>query len=449
MSLLSRLEKYKPTSNVSPEENFFTEALTYTLESDHKLTKELLRELNLRIKGDIIFSTQNYISNDSIIDLLIEDDEKRILIEIKLAADLNKYEDEIKGTIDQLEKYQKLLNSKDSIVLFAYQDYIDTIDSNKYSFQVKFLSWEKIHDLISKRKILSPIQEEFIQFMKYKSMSYFEGLGFDYFKSIGTDQRVSIKAPSAVRKQFNDLCQEVLKELKISSASWTNYIYSFDYSKNRFYSHYQNPEKNNLGLNINLETTPDGIGVLIWIPYWSIGNREAYKDQGKINSKAILHVFDKYSKDKELLAEKLQVIFNDLDSSFLVSLHAKQYEHLKSSTKKAQGMQKGYSIKLIEINKGNTLIPRQNDNTLMLDIRKEVYDNVKDLTSIHEVSKIQLKALVDLLYDSGDYKGLRKSIILKKQFPISYCQERGELITQDIQYVISEFNEIIRKLNLL
>lgn len=410
MNIFSRLEKYKPSAKVTPEENFFTEGFAYLLTSDKKLAKEVFRGMGILINEQTVISTQQMLPPSSYIDLYIENEGSRALVEIKLAADLNKYENEIGETYDQLTKYSAHIGPNDKVILFAYDADIERIKSKKYSFKLAYRSWEQIHTIMVKHQNKSDLTKQFITFMEAKSMNQFSGLKEEFFLSIGAKNDFSAKADSAIRKQFNELCQEIFANLKKKEKSWKVFIYSYDTLKKRYYCHFQNPESNRLGLNINVEATPNGIGVLVWIPYWKFRESSNLKDQGKINSLEICKLLDHFKANQNDLKEKLHDILNGIDSNYHISLHVKQYEHIKTSQKKAQGMQKGHDVELLKLNKGNTLIPSTKDNTLMIDQAKEVYDDTKSKTSIDNISKSQVSALVELLYEKDtEYSNLKSS----------------------------------------
>lgn len=450
MNLFSRLEKYKSTSKVSPEENFFTEGFAHIIISHISLSKEIFQLAAIKITERTIIRTQQMIPPNSFIDLYVENEKSKALIEVKLAADLNQYEDDLGNTYDQLMKYAHHLEGDDKVILMAYKAEIEIIKKSKYAFNLAFISWEQIHQIFSNHIDQTLLIRQFTLFMEAKSMNFFSGLNQNFFKSIGASDSLQLKTESAVRKQFKELCQEILQSLTQQDESWRLFIYSYDTTKKRYYCHFQNPTSNSLGLNINVEATPSGLGVLVWIPYWKFRKSAKLKEQGKINSIEICKLLDHYNTDQNTLNNELYKILNSIDSSYHISLHIKQYEHLKSSAKKAQGMQKGHDVELLKLNKGNTLIPNNRDNTLMMDRSKEVYDNTKVKTSIETITRSQIEILVKMLYEQNEsYSDLKKFLIIKKNYPAKYVGESFKQMTKTIRDNVLDFHKIILKLNSL
>ena len=289
-NLFVKLQKYKPSAKITPEENFFTEGLAYILNTEQKLAKLLFGRIGFLIDSNTIIRTQQMIPPSSIIDVYIENKKGRALVEVKLAADLNAYEDDLGDTYDQLVKYSRHLTGTDTVVLLAYEKDILRTKKNKYDFNLEFISWEEVHKVFAKHRLKSLVLNQFIEFMETKSMNYFKGLENNFFQSIGQQDEVTLKTETAVRKEFEEMLHGVWDQLKKKEDSWKLHIYSFDSTKGRYYSHFQNPISNNLGLNINVEATVQGVGVLIWMPSWKFRKSEKSTEQGKINSEEIVRL---------------------------------------------------------------------------------------------------------------------------------------------------------------
>ena len=380
--IFSKLEKYKRTEKIHPEENYFTEAFAYILNRNKNICIELTNKITDGMmqlnKRHLKIKTQEHYGKDSIIDIVIKDNTNLLFIEIKLKADLNVYK-EYEQTIDQIEKYyavfERVADFKNKIVvLLAYEDAINEIKKKRKDYanseNIFLISWNSIYKILfGSTKSEDCILPMFREFMKEKGMSNFEGFKKDIFLSLGYDkEELIVKEEFVIKKYFESFSKGLYEYLnKNDNDKWKYFTYSFDRTNNRIYNHFYFEENNLLGLNINTILTGEGISTHIWLPLWDAKYDENKEKQGKINQKELKRIIYNYKDNACDIAEKFYDIFEKLDVTFSMSLNAKQYEHKKLSDKKAQGMQKGHNSPILTIENGSNLIFSKKDNSLLID----------------------------------------------------------------------------------
>jgi len=270
-NLFARLSKYS-TGNVTPEENFFTEAFAWILSNNPDIAVGLLKEIsginfnkkNLKIKTQVYYehSNNNVEGNASYIDLQIEDENNLLFIENKISAELNKYSSknekqaDLQIEIDQIEKYEKLQNQLQDN---RYKKVIAIVLSKKsyHSKKDKIVSWSQIYDFIDKYKNEKPFIQTFLEFMEFKGMSSFKGFKQEFFNSLAGKEN-SYYDERTLRKTFEDFTEMLEQKVKtISDKNWHKKIYSRS-NTNFVSSHFAYPNK--YSLNINVETCIDGMG---------------------------------------------------------------------------------------------------------------------------------------------------------------------------------------------
>lgn len=455
--IFTTLSKYKITENVTPEENYHTEALAYVLKKNKKIAKILFEKIcnnkfTLNPKK-IKISTQKAIGHDSIIDLYINDHETELLIEIKLGAALNEYETEDHITINQLEKYAiraRNTHYKNTfIILLAYENYINSIKDKRFPENVFLSSWEEIFQAFKKYSNDGLIKM-YLNYMKGKGMNKFDGFDSNIFRSIGFHEEDFLyKEDQIIKKQFEEFTSSVAYRLnKIDTTKWAFFNYPMDKARHRVYNHFFFKDKNPLNLNINTEINDAHLSIHIWLPVWKASASESKKDQGKIDQNSLYKKVFSYKHNHEELSKKLHNIFNAVSLTFDVSLNIKQYEHLKKSKKKAQGMQKGLASEIIKISKGSSLILGVRDKSLLTDNTKEVYDDLSTKTKFSSLNYDQIKSLVDQLFYKGkNTRNIRKYILIQKKLPIKYVIDQKEKIVEKTAAAILEFKQILVSIN--
>lgn len=182
-NIFSRLYKYKPQLNMTPEENFFTESFKFVLESDRALCNKFVEYISGRHLFTQPFKLESQVRYDSsIIDLEITDKKgKKIFVEIKVSAHENRYfEEEEKEDYGQIEKYLRL---NDGYVCFISQKEGDIeIKTNKEKYLGQF-EWFQIYKLIedhyksqkNSNGLDSYFVTNFLKFMKDLGMQPFQG----------------------------------------------------------------------------------------------------------------------------------------------------------------------------------------------------------------------------------------------------------------------------------
>lgn len=181
-NIFSRLYKYKPQYNMTPEENFFTEGFKFILELDPQLCDKFVKF----ISGESLFcppftldSQVRY--NNSIIDLELTDkNNKKLLVEIKVSAHENRYIEEEGGDYGQIEKYLRL--NLGHVCFISNRNSDIEIKSNGDTYLGQF-QWFQIYELVEEHyKSKTDISElssyfviNFLKFMKDLDMQPFQG----------------------------------------------------------------------------------------------------------------------------------------------------------------------------------------------------------------------------------------------------------------------------------
>ncbi len=147
-NIFSILYKYKSQSNMTPEENYFTESLKFILSLDSGLCNKFVKFISNGNKFNAPFSIKSQVRHgNSIIDLeIIDKNQKKIFIEVKLRAHENWYfSEDGKDDFGQVEKYSKL---NIGYVCFISQGSDDIeIKTNKNRYLGQF-EWFQIYELI-------------------------------------------------------------------------------------------------------------------------------------------------------------------------------------------------------------------------------------------------------------------------------------------------------------
>lgn len=188
-SIFTILGKYKPSENVTPEENYSTELfvylLNYSLRSKTELFSrfmELLDEnISTSIYDDFSIGTQegfSTITNNRIIpDIYIKRKtvEKYYFIEVKVESGLNFYKNvkNSKGTINQIQKYQKIKTSEKNIYLLTkYACGVSFDDCPDFKKKIRL---HNIHEILkdykSKNTVENFLISETIKYMEDNNMS--------------------------------------------------------------------------------------------------------------------------------------------------------------------------------------------------------------------------------------------------------------------------------------
>lgn len=187
-NIFSRLYKYKPQPNMTPEENFFTESFKFVLESDQVLCEKFVKF----ISGENIFTPPFRLGsqvryNSSIIDLeIIDKDGRKIFIEIKVSAHENKYFEE-EDDFGQIEKYLRLNTGHVCFISQREEDVQIKTNAEKYLGQFEwFQVYELIEEHLKNRQETSELNlyfiTNFLKFMKDLDMQPFQGFTEDDIK---------------------------------------------------------------------------------------------------------------------------------------------------------------------------------------------------------------------------------------------------------------------------
>ena len=191
-NIFSSLLKYSSSNNLTPKENFSTEALVYLLnlsiDSDRLFFKYFISLINekISIKEDsiITISTQcKYRSSiqdyeiDAIPDIAIIINGLHIFIEVKIDSDINEYQcyNEEKMQIsyyNQLEKYDNIILNPNNKIIAALTIFPLKIQT-KSSYQS--ITWNDISRIIDNYETISKdnniLFSEFNNYLKHENMA--------------------------------------------------------------------------------------------------------------------------------------------------------------------------------------------------------------------------------------------------------------------------------------
>jgi hypothetical protein len=157
-SSFSRMSKYKESENKTQTENFTTELfvfiILYLINNKDKLVYKLLNEFGFIGEIDLNkFSIQSQCSmtvgkKKVIPDMLMEYNNKRIIIEVKIDSELNEYQLD-KKSLNQLELYSKIrIDNNDIDGIYLLTKRIIDIDNSLNNKIKNRIFWSKIYSLL-------------------------------------------------------------------------------------------------------------------------------------------------------------------------------------------------------------------------------------------------------------------------------------------------------------
>lgn len=228
--LFVRLARYQPTENQTPLENFFTEALAYTLEVCGPFRDEFLREIAGVEPGEgaCTISTQVYLGNPRP-DMLIEIGSKKIYFEHKIRAELNQYEDVNGELIDQVTRYadavpdEELATTKIKLITLLPQK-MERYQRSGLAFDPDkdWKRWPDVYELARKVQNshgCSPtgrlLLDNILLLMEENDMRPLEGIGTEIkrMSEIRQDLEKDLKALSDfLDDRFDRLLDEILQK---------------------------------------------------------------------------------------------------------------------------------------------------------------------------------------------------------------------------------------------
>lgn len=222
-NLFSRLFKYRGRDNVSPEENFLTEAFAYLLDNDRALLQEILHFARNKFDSPRLLedfslmetevSTQKNYKNKSRANNFID-------LEVKSGLDLLWFEMKVESGLsghDQIEKYEMLLEERNldenqSGVILLTKHRTEPDDHKNY--YLGNILWSEIYTEIREHlgsiDVPSPIrfiEKEFLIFLEEKSMAPFNPFTQEEFDAA--------KVMDGVRKKVNHILNSLLEKLTI------------------------------------------------------------------------------------------------------------------------------------------------------------------------------------------------------------------------------------------
>lgn len=178
--------------------------------------KSFLELLGCHFKAENIrfedFETQFRTESDGIPDIVLKNDEIQFLFEVKVYVYRKLTENQPNGYINYL-KTKVSANKKKGLFLIAPQSYLYKVDFEKgieaeTDIHYKFISWEKIINLIIEKEIdsLSPIFHEFTKFLK----KWFKTIKFE---NLNVEIMYDSSIPKSIRT-FIEIVDNVYNVLK-------------------------------------------------------------------------------------------------------------------------------------------------------------------------------------------------------------------------------------------
>lgn len=257
--LLVHLSKYAPTRTVTPLENFVTEAFAYLLRACASVRDTFLANFCGVKSGayECTISTQRSFPDGSRPDLFISAGEHRIYIENKVWSDLNQYDVEAGGTIDQIAKYVGAIPESElpvsQVKLITSRPVFGLAGCRReplvFSPDRDHKRWADVYrmlreDVQPSSTITAFLVDSFCTLLEEHDMAPFEGVGKnlkDIAESYTDISAAARKLQGRLLGRFTSLLDEIFKASGISpghhssSAKDPSVAASFNHGRGRFW----------------------------------------------------------------------------------------------------------------------------------------------------------------------------------------------------------------------
>lgn len=235
-SLFSRLFTYRGRENVNPEENFFTEGLSYILDKDRNLLQKFVDFIRNRFANETLMEsffwknavvrTQSFYRNNNgtnnFIDLEIEFEEALLWIEVKVESNLSG-EDQIQKYEDLMGEIKNIAHKKSGIILLTKHT-VNPPSRNK--FYLGNIKWSELFGMIDEHlntedapPSMRLIEENYLKLLEEKNMAQFEPFSENEKLSSITMEKVDAKVGNILDNIYETLRNGFGKDFQYSRQS--------------------------------------------------------------------------------------------------------------------------------------------------------------------------------------------------------------------------------------